>query len=121
MAKDIKVTFKKDEEDIYEYILLKGKGLYLKELVSKDMKISMNSDSLKTNPGSFNICPDNETRRLLINILENTQDIKNCITNNIKNEVKESKEISQNTDKADRIEENDKCRIISDFSIDDLL
>ncbi len=119
MAKDIKVTFKKDEEDIYEYILLKGKGLYLKELIRKDLE--MNSDSLKTTSVGSNVNLDNDTRKLLISILENTQDIKNKLIDNIGNNKvnKPDNEISD-TDKLGAIESEEKCKIIRDFSIDDL-
>ena len=116
MAKDIKVTFKKDEEDIYEYILLKGKGIFIKELIRKEMNSTINS--LDKFSGSFDDM-DSSIKKMLVQILQNTNDIKNIVSDN-KNFAVNTYSNLNDTVKADITNDN-KYEIISDFSIDDLL
>ena len=118
MAKDIKVTFKKDEEDIYKYILLKGKGLYIKELIRKEMNAgesSLDSDSL---------CSDGSAKEMLLEILKNTYDINkklsSCNKSDNKNEATMPDNSFHNTDIENSPSDDNKYRIINDFSIDDL-
>ena len=114
MAKDIKVTFKKDEEDIYEYILLKGKGIFIKELIRKEMNSTINS--LDKFSGSFDDM-DSSIKKMLVQILQNTNDIKNIVSDN-KNFAVNTYSNLNDTVKADITNDN-KYEIISDFSIDD--
>ena len=115
MAKDIKVTFKKDEEDIYEYILLKGKGIFIKELIRKEMNSNINS--LDQSSGSFDDM-DSSIKKILVEILQNTNDIKNIVSDNKDYAINTCSNLNE-TVKADITTEN-KYKIISDFSIDDL-
>lgn len=116
MAKDIKVTFKKDEEDIYEYILLKGKGIFIKELIRKE--INSNINSLDQFSGSFDDM-DSSTKKMLVEILQNTNDIKNIVSENKDYTINTCSNLNESV-KADIINDDNNYKIISDFSIDDL-
>ena len=118
MAKDIKVTFKKDEEDIYEFIMLKGKGLYIKELIRKEMNTGDSSLD------SGNLCSDCNAKEMLLEILKNTYDINkklsSCNKSDNKNKATMPDNSLHNTDIANSPSDDNKYRIINDFSIDDL-
>ena len=103
MAKEIKVTFKKEEEYLYNYVIEQGKGKFLKEIIkslieNKDISIpSVTSDKDDLM---------DKLEKMQLDILE----IKKTLT-----------APSNQTDKKDiDISINNKVGISKDFNIDDL-
>lgn len=106
MAKEIKVTFKKEEEYLYNYIMEQGKGKFLKELIkslleNKDISI----------PSNNNVTSDkndlmDKLEKMQLDILE------------IKNKLSSKNKVDNVKPKAE-IEDNN-VGISKNFNIDDL-
>lgn len=92
MAKEIKVTFKKEEEYLYEYVIEQGKGKFLKEIIkslleNKDISIP----SYSNGTSDENLMDKLEKMQLDILEIKNTLSTQNKVDN-----VKPKDEIEDN-------------------------
>ena len=104
MAKEIKVTFKKEEEYLYNYVIEQGKGKFLKELIKSILENKSIDVPLNNAISDKDLI--SKLEKMHLDILE----IKNKLSSKSKMDNEKSKT---------EIENND-LGISKNFNIDDL-